>query len=384
MKGVRYIMILSVLMATACVYTYEASVPENVKAVLVVEGDIIVNGVTHIRLSQTTPLQESRLSVVSGARVYIEGEQGGRYPLPEIASGQYEAETSHLDPQQRYRLHLSLENQKQYASSYVPVVVSPPIDSVGYTLYNDATALAIHVSTHDALAQTNYYRWSYVETWEITSPLLSNVKYDTGTMTYSIREYEENLHHCWANQKSAGILLGNTTRLAADVINKQVLLHIPERDMRVGNLYCIQITQMALTKEAYLYWENLRKNSEDIGGLFSPQPSEVQGNIFCLDQPDEPVIGYIAAGTQALSERKYIPSGLMKGVIWPVCTCEEDIGSLSITDYVSPLRYIRNGWMPMWYNDTMSAVYWHLPGCGDCRTWGGTKERPAWWPNNHI
>jgi hypothetical protein len=391
MKMIRSSILLALLLATgclpACVYPFEVGGVAEISPMLVVEGDIIVNGTTLVRLTRSTSLQESNPMIECDAQVFIEGEQGGRYPVLETAPGQYEAETSQLDPRQCYRLHLTLADQKQYVSAYVPVVVTPAIDSVGYSFHSDTTAMAIHVSTHDAEGHARYYKWTYEETWEITPSLLSSVLFDSEAKEYRFREAEESLHYCWTSRKSSGILLGNTTRLAADVIDKQVLLTIPERDMRAENLYCIQLTQMALTQGAYIYWENIRKNSEDVGGLFSPQPSEMVGNIYCLDQPDELVLGYISAGTQTVSERKFIQGGLMRRVIRPACNCVEDIGYVDTRDIAKSFVFRDLGWMPMWAEypaDNVVIVSWHLPRCGDCRLWGGTKDRPSWWPNAHM
>jgi hypothetical protein len=384
-KRRRHIIILGVLMLTACVYPYEASLSEDMEAMLVVEGDIIVNGITHIRLSRTTSLNEFLPPVVSGAQIYVEDEQGGRCPVPEISPGQYEAETSHLDLQQRYRLHVTLVDQRQYASAYVPVCLSPPVDSVGYILNDDATAIAVHVSTHDEKGQARYYKWSYVETWEVAPQWESELLFDLETMRYRNRFDEEYIYYCWMHRNSSEILIGNSTRLSDDVIAGQKLLIIPEQDPRVAILYGIQFAQMALTREAYIYWENLRKNSEDMGGIFSPQPSETYGNIYAIDEPDEVVLGYISAGTQTLSERKFIPGGLMKKIPWVDCDCETIHPPLDTNSRESPLTYLNiRGVVPVMYTDDMSKVIWHRPRCADCRALGGTKEKPIWWPNHHI
>ena len=149
MRSIRSINILWLLpfVVSACVYPYEADVPKGEKSILVVEGDIIVNGTTRVRLSRTTSLQELFPAVEQGAQVYIEDEQGGRYPVPEFSPGQYEAQTSHLSREHRYRLHITLSNQAEYASEYTPVCVSPPIDKVDYTLSADSTVLHMSQDT---------------------------------------------------------------------------------------------------------------------------------------------------------------------------------------------------------------------------------------------
>jgi len=39
--------------------------------------------------------------------------------------------------------------------------------------------------------------------------------------------------------------------------------------------------------------QNLKKNTEQLGSIFDAQPSELQGNIHCVTDPSEPVLGYI-------------------------------------------------------------------------------------------
>jgi hypothetical protein len=70
-------------------------------------------------------------------------------------------------------------------------------------------------------------------------------------------------------------------------------------------VYTINVTQYALTKEAYEYWDNLKKNTEKIGSIFDPQPFADFGNIHCISDPDEPVIGFISACSTS-QKRLYI------------------------------------------------------------------------------
>ena len=247
----------------------------------------------------------------------------------------------------------------------------------------------IHLSTHDIQGQTRYYKWSYTETWEIVPQIMSQFVFDTEERLYRSRSDEENIYNCWVYGYSSEILLGNSIRLSNDIIAEQALVSIYEQDTRTGVLYCIQFAQMALTRKAYIYWENQRKNSEDIGGLFSPQPSTSSGNLYAINNPDEVVLGYISAGAQALSERKFIPSGLMKKPSHVDCDCEERYPLLQENDKATPFVYLSNSLVPVNYvavnySQDLEYLAWHTPRCCDCRELGGTKTRPIWWPSHHI
>jgi hypothetical protein len=51
-----------------------------------------------------------------------------------------------------------------------------------------------------------------------------------------------------------------------------------------------------------VYWLNVQKNSQSLGGLFDVQPSELTGNIHGVTNVNDPVVGYISACT--IQERR--------------------------------------------------------------------------------
>ena len=379
MKSLKIIGILSLsfLAVLSCVYTYEASVPQDVRAMLVVEGDIIANGTTRVRLSRSMALGSATPAMERGALVYIEDEQGGRYEAGEKEPGVYEAETQGIDIKHNYRLYIELANNKTYASAYVPVNVSPPIDSVNYVVNAQKTGVDFFVSTHNPLGNSRYYKWEFIEDWEFSAEYNSNWVFDIDTKTYRGRLPEESLFYCWTKGKSTGILIDNSSRLLEDVVTGSKIATIWEYDQRATVLYCMQVTQKVLTKEGYTYWEQLRKNTEDMGGVFSVQPSELYGNIVALDDPNEVVLGFISASTVTYSERVFFPGGILKR---QKMAC--GVSGIPTTDIQGALSLLSVKMVPIGFND-QGEMEWAPDKCADCRT-SGSKEKPSWWPNSHI
>ena len=381
MKETRVIIVFALLQLmsfSSCVYPYGLSVDEEaLTPLLVVEGDIIANGITRIQLSRTVALKETVLSLECQALVYIEDEHGGRYVAKEIESGIYEAETQALNSHLRYRLYIELANKMSYVSEYVPVCISPPIDSVGYVVNATKTGVDFHVSTHDPLGKSRYYKWEYIEDWEINSEYYSELVFEAETGRYRSRSLEENLYYCWTKGESTVILLGQSTRLQEDVIANRKIATLWEYDQRVSVLYCMQVIQKVLTREGYTYWENLRKNTEDMGGIFSTQASEIKGNIISLSNPDEVVLGYISASTVSYSNRVFFPGGVLKRRT-VVCGVDE----IAPSDTQAGLSLASTGMLPIKYN-AFGEVEWRPGSCSDCRRYG-SKKKPSWWPSNHI
>lgn len=96
---------------------------------------------------------------------------------------------------------------------------------------------------------------------------------------------------------------------------------------KIGVKYSIQVKQYALTEDAYNYWTLLKKNTEQLGSIFDSQPSASIGNIHCVNNPTEIVIGYISAGTVTNSRifisKNQLPNWLTTP-FYPIC----DVDSL--------------------------------------------------------
>lgn len=141
-------------------------------------------------------------------------------------------------------------------------------------------------------------------------------------------------------------------------------------------MYYVKVRQNSIREAAYKYFTNIQKNSEQAGGIFSPIPMEIQGNIRCVSDPDVPVIGYTEVSTTVKKE-VFIPSpnDLYEEPAFECYTLKEQYDEI-------PDNYMPYGF----YNDP-PGVEWFFYGpktCVDCRIAGGTKNRPAFWPTDHY
>jgi hypothetical protein len=93
---------------------------------------------------------------------------------------------------------------------------------------------------------------------------------------------------------STSITQATSVGLSQDLIFEQPLVFIPVGGQKGGVKYSILVQQFGITQDAYNYWENLKKNTELRGSIFDAQPSQLVGNIHCLQDPTEPVLGYVS------------------------------------------------------------------------------------------
>jgi len=308
-----------------CRKPYNPRPVKNPPRILVVEGNINPSSgsdLTVFRLTRTVPSGSSQTSPVLGALLTVEGDNNASYQLTEGNAGYYYYQGLNLDTTRRYRLHIkTTDAQDEYLSAYVPVKTTPPIDSIGFTLRNDG--IQLYVNTHDPKNSTHYYRWDYEETWQFHSQFYSAF-YSDGTGIIP-RLPSQQIYYCYADSLSSDIVVGSSAKLSSDLIYQQPIKFIPSTSERIETKYSILVNQYALTSDAYNFWANLRKNTEQLGSIFDAQPSNINGNIYSVSKNSEPVVGYITA-CSVKSKRIYISNSQLPRLWLPVTPyhCELD------------------------------------------------------------
>jgi hypothetical protein len=366
------------LVVSGCKDVYNPSLKNPGYNYLVVEGNIVAgNDSTFIHLSRTVAVNDtSTVQPELNATVKVEGQGGEIYQLQEEGNGVYFSTPLNINLNENYRVHIFTSNGREYASDYVPVKQAPPIDSVSWT-YDPATGVAIYVNTHDATNNSRYYRWQYVETWEHRSKYRSELIYDASIRNVRSRQPSEQIYRCWnVNVNTSGeILIATSAGLSSDVIYQKPLLTIPYGSKKIDWVYSVLVTQYVLTKEAYEYWDNLKKNTESLGSIFDPQPFADYGNMHAITDPSEPVLGYISA-CSASEQRIYIDRNQ---VLWPLSfpPCVDTTAAPNMIDAV----FSGPGYLPIDYVFPPGTVFGSSLECVDCRiTGGGTTVKPPYMP----
>lgn len=357
----------------ACKDRYNPPAVSFNSSFLVVEGYLNGSGTTSIKLSRTFKLADSAsVTLEQNAQVKVESNTGSSYSLAPKGSGVYEAQIV-FNPAQQYRLHVITSGNKEYLSDYVVYKVTPAVDSISWR--RNSSGVQVYVNAHDDQNKTIYYRWDYDETWAIQSAFYSNVEYRNKMIV--TRNPAINIFYCWQSQTSTRILLGSSAKLTKDVISMSPVTAIPNGSLMLSVKYSILLRQYALPEKAYQYWLNLQKNTENLGSIFDPLPSEISGNIHCVTTPSEPVIGFISAGT-VQSKRIFISNSEVSN--WGYYEdCELDFVP-NIKDSID--FYFSDGYYsPTTITNSPSGApgyNFSSTGCIDC-TLRGTNVKPSFW-----
>ena len=370
------------LLLAGCVQPYEPKVAEAAKSYLVVDGFINTQGISLFKLSRTLSLAAGTTPTIEAkAAAYIGDAAGNRYALAESPAGTYSSASLTLTPGQKYQLHLTTTMGKTYLSDFVVAKKTPPIDSVSWKF--GAGGLQLYVSAHDNTNQTTYYRWNYSETWLFTSAFYSHVAYDKASKQYTMPRPED-IYHCYSTVNSTAINLANTAKLTQDVLSQAPLLLIADNSAKIRYRYSILVQQQAQSAEEYQYWEALKKNTESIGSLYDPLPSQLTGNVHCLDDATEPVLGYV--GAHSVTEKRIFidRNDLPLPLNWVFDTGYQSCGvkpeEFNLFDALA--NFSTPNYMPIdpLYNDAGVIVGYSgaSPTCIDCRL-RGTNVKPSFW-----
>jgi hypothetical protein len=116
----------------------------------------------------------------------------------------------------------------------------------------------IYVNTNDPANVLKYFRWDFIETWEIHSFYFSDKIFVNGTIRDRIFP-AENISVCWKTSPSTNILLANSTRLQSGIISKAPIQFIPVNDEKLLIRYSIIAKQYALERKGIIFLKYLKK-----------------------------------------------------------------------------------------------------------------------------
>lgn len=359
-----------------CVELYNPPEASTNHRYLVVNGFLNASdGSVNITLSHSLTLaDDASPEMVSGARVAVENELGESFSLTEQSEGTYQLTALDIDMALRYRLTIET-GSKDYASELVPVTQAPPLDSI--TWIKEDNAVTIFVHTHDPENNTRRYLWEFRETWMYNSAVPSHFIFENGAI--SMRG--ENIYTCWKTMPSTKIMIASSESLDRDVISEFPLTKIGFGSPKFRTRYSIQVLQYALTKDAYQYWQQLRDNVSETGGLFDAQPSRITGNFRSATDPKEPVLGFFSA-CAAQEARIYINSRDIPQIVFPDETdyshCNVDTLLLADVPAFDGSKLLGTD-VRLQPSDFLIGYLISTPECVDCRLTGGVNVKPQFW-----
>jgi len=377
-KNTIYFTLLLVVLS-GCIEPYHAQT-DGINSILVVEG-FISGGTTKITLSKSVGLEiiSNDFDPVNNALVYVVCDDGTRSEAAYYSgSGIYQIATGELKTDAQYCLVIKI-NDTEYQSEFIPPAVTPPVD---VSFMCDDDDVHVCVTTHGDDHQTGYYLWSYIEDWEVHSLvwgpwIVIEINEKFFVIDHDISS-SDNRYYCWGKDSSRIFILDATDNLTDNDIREKKIHSFSRTSDRTSVLYRVQVTQNRIHKEAYEYYQNVKKNMEQTGSIFAHIPSEITGNIRCISNPDLPVIGYVDVSTSTKDiqylDDKFFDYSLIH---YRFSVCRDNI--------VPPRDRVIStpGFGYVLYEISPTGLLYIPEACVDCVKSGGSKIKPKDWPNKY-
>jgi hypothetical protein len=370
-----------VLLATllGCRTPYEPEVPATELRVLVVEGYLDTEGLkSELKLSRTAPLGASSAFIPElRAKVLLKSASGQVFPLTETGLGTYIFERN-IDEKQSYLLEIELSSGERYVSEGLQPIVTPEIIDAGFK--RDEEGVEVFVSTQGN-ANADDFLWTFEETWIFRPRIRTTYIYVPEIKNVRDQKQSEQTSLCFKTEPSPGILLETSSRFKDQVVFQKTITEIPTGDERIMERYSILVSQKGLASKDVPFWEILKKNTEDIGSIFSPLPSLIGGNMKSLDATKNPVIGQVSLGVirqkriyinqVQVSPWNYLDPKFNDCAIGEEAVLRSDYQTIFGNGAVVPTR-------PLMVGTTIVGYYPSSKRCTDCSLYA-SKLKPSFW-----
>ncbi len=373
------ILLVLVFKMISCQFPYEAEVDERTGQISI-DGSLVKGeALQTVRVSRSTSLYNPEFDPFLGCAVFIEDELGNTFTFSEIANGIYQRaiEDEFLVFNREYKLVVITPEDERYESDYEAITQGAPVDSVYYERdqsYDNSTdevleGIRFYLDLKGSETDSRYYRWSLSETWELRSiwPVNYFLNFEDTTKVYLDSPYE--LYYCWNSKNIPGIYSSSTINLASNLKKKIPLHFVSNKTDRLYIKYSLLVDQYSLNEGAYAYWNQIKMETEENGGLYTQQPGQTQTNLFNVNDDHESVLGYFWASSKT-SKRIFIkhPPDLI--VYTPHCELELfDDSMLASSQY--PIYISLIGFPPTPYTSDKQ--------CLNCTLRGGSNIMPSFW-----
>lgn len=364
----------------SCIDEFKADLPESDQQYLVVEGSICGQSDCEFYLSRSLSLNPSAEEIIgrniTDARLTVCGSDNSRLPATQSKAGCYLVTLGELNRDLEYWVEIEWEG-RTYQSTPTQPLKTPGIADLHFEQPREDKQVDILITPMaENKGEIQYMQWDYQENWEIVTPYQSIWEYDFATGKIALAKVL--LNRGWCKDLNHQSIISDNINFTNHEIRNLRLISIDNMDNRFNRRYCVTVRQRAISHEQYEYEKLAQRQSDDMGGLFTPQPSELPSNIKCSDSQYK-TIGYIGVTLNAVQQRLFITStdvGYRLNRIPKILKDEEAAEIGSVEDILA------RGYRILDYVEQINQKQWIERWGIDATAWGASLEMPDFWPIN--
>lgn len=374
MRKVLYFLLVNIMLMTSCIDEFNARLPEGEIDILVVDGSIISDSLCTFYVSRSNALDdENEFHGEPNALVKVKGSDGTEWPAAMEQAGEYKVQVGTLLPEVSYHLEIQSDGLTYTSASCKPEETPLILDSIG--IREKAYEADLLVYTTMRGSRDRYYSIIYLQDWEIRAEWNTQIEYDRGKGEFI--PITQQVSRGWKSDYTELPTILPSSKYDQGQSFPTRLYSIPLTGDQLSYRYCTTIVARAITQAEYEYEKIRLQVSEQMGGLFTPQPSQLPSNITCND-PSAKVIGFVGVSGNVHRQQYYINTTQVD------CLYQEG------REYLCELHG-----MDEFRTDDYNAIYdmgyrvvstnpmkWAAASCVDVRSMKASLERPAWWKDN--
>ncbi len=203
-----------------------------------------------------------------------------------------------------FMLHVSTPDGQEYESAFDKLRPVPAIDSIYYLIETNSFASASDIIsgirfyldfTYDDEGY-EYIRWDLTETYEYHNSV--DLEYYFMDLDHFIKPVPDTsiYYICYITNELFQIHSMSLGSLDFGNYVKKPFSFVPnnEQEQKLHHKYSLLVRQYSMGEEAFYYWNELKKNSQEQGSLFDSQPALLNSNIRNVNDENEYVLGFFS------------------------------------------------------------------------------------------
>lgn len=339
-----------------------------------------------IEISRSVTLLHPSADPVSGSFAELIREDGKFREFLEERPGYYacDLDDSFLQTGMSYMLHVITPDGREYESAFDKLRPVPVIDSIYYevetasyeTVADSTDGIRFYIDFTYNDEAYEYMRWELIETYEFHNPEMEAFIWDVDFNYYELPD-TSNYRVCYISNHLSEIYSMSLSYLDFGIYIKKPFAFVPniQQEQKLKHKYSVLVKQYSMGEEAFHYWNELKKTSQEQGFLFDRQPALLKSNLRNVNDEEELVLGFFS----------------MSGVVEGRAFAEKPEGlDLSLYEwYCFPTNRGPAGWvtredLPLYYarawRDGKSSYAEVNKQCVDCREYkNSTHIPPDFW-----
>jgi hypothetical protein len=274
-----------------------------------------------------------------------------------------------------YKVRIETPDEKIYESDFQKMPEPIDIDTVfTETVFIDdgdparvEQGLQFYITPTQPFRDSSYLYWKLEESYKYEADFTIDYLY-AGHFTKF--DNPDTLKTCYLTEKVNRVFAFSADAVHSGEIQKIPLNFVNTDNRKLSIRYSLLVKQFSIDKKTFEYYNDIIKLQNDDDLLFSSQPYQIRGNVYNINNPEEPVLGYFLVAAET-NRRVFINSPEDLEFFYSVCVPDTD-----------PMifAYISSRFWPLWVFETRNGLMGYgQDKCFDCTRRGGSLTPPEFW-----